>query len=179
MLPNRILGQYCFGEMDTGQTMWNALYPLVSPADEVFMSTMKQKLFMEFYRVALKDAKETNSYGPVMEFHRLHTFYKRLKMWKFQMLDEDRLLIKWAPEDVVINRASDPTNYPQFFGFFDMRICSFYAIYDHREEKMLKIYEKHRDFFRNPPAQHPNFQADSFYSREVYERVKRLTLSAK
>ncbi|XP_055346905.1 DET1 homolog [Paramacrobiotus metropolitanus] len=179
LTPYRTLGQYCYGENDPGQTLWTTLYPIVAPCEEAFMSTMKQKLFLTFFRMAKKDAKDTKSYGPLMEFHKQYPFYKRLKMWKFQMLDTNNLLIKWAPEDVVLSRTADPSNYPQFLSFFDIEECSFYAVYEHRQESMLNWYEKHRDEFRNAAAQHPDFQVDPLHSRMAYERVKRLTMNSK
>ncbi|GAV06096.1 hypothetical protein RvY_16128-2 [Ramazzottius varieornatus] len=181
-VPQRIWGQYCFGEQGPGQAWWNDIYKDVVPAHEVFLSTMTQKFLMALFRMAHKESTAAKSSFALVEFHSKAMFYRRMKMWKFQLMEsspeEPRMLIKWAPEEVVSGKASDASHYPQYLTFFEAERCHFSAIFDHREERMLKIAEEYRDALHNAPAQHPEFRMEAFHSRAVYEKAK-LTLMAK
>lgn len=41
-------------------------------------------------------------------------------MWKMQLIDEDHLLIKYACEDVVTLKATEPNSQPSFFAFYNI-----------------------------------------------------------
>lgn len=143
---------------------------------------MTQKFLMALFRMAHKESTAAQSSFALVEFHSKAMFYRRMKMWKFQLMEsspeEPRMLIKWAPEEVVSGKASDASHYPQYLTFFEAERCHFSAIFDHREERMLKIAEEYRDALHNAPAQHPDFRMEAFHSRAVYEKAKQ-TLMAK
>lgn len=41
-------------------------------------------------------------------------------MWKMQLLDESHLLLKYACEDVVTLKATEPNTQPSFFVVYNM-----------------------------------------------------------
>ena len=41
-------------------------------------------------------------------------------MWKMQLLDESHILIKYASEDVVTLKATEPNSQPSFFMVYNM-----------------------------------------------------------
>lgn len=67
-----------------------------------------------------------------------------------QLLDDDHLLIKYASEDVVTLKATEPTHsQTSFFMVYNMKEAKVLSVYENTSEEFLKIFENFCDYFRN------------------------------
>lgn len=67
-----------------------------------------------------------------------------------QLLDHDHLLIKYASQDVVTLKTTDPTHsQTSFFMFYNMKEAKVLAVYENTSEEFLYIFENFCDYFRN------------------------------
>ena len=83
------------------------------------INQLKHRILVFLYRRALDlCAKDNNAY----ELRRFYQFFdqlRALRMWKMQLLDERHLLIKYASEEVVTLRSSEPNSQTSFFVVYD------------------------------------------------------------
>ena len=71
-------------------------------------------------------------------------------MWKMQLLDDEHLLIKYAAEDVVTLKATEPTHsQTSFFMIYNMKESKVLAVYENTSDEFLYIFENYCDYFRN------------------------------
>ena len=70
-------------------------------------------------------------------------------MWKMQLLDENHLLIKYASEEVVTLRSSEPNSQASFFVVYNFKSTEVVAVYENTSEDLLNMFENYCDFFRN------------------------------
>lgn len=67
-----------------------------------------------------------------------------------QLLDDYHLLIKYASEDVVTLKATEPTHsQTSFFMVYNMKEANVLAVYENISEEFLYIFENFCDYFRN------------------------------
>ena len=134
----------------------------------------------------LKDAQSrctpTNK-EPLFEYYRTFDKLVALRMWKMQLLSEHQLLLKYANEDVVTLKQSDPSSQPAVFVAYDIQSTEIIAVYDNTSEKLLRIYEQFSDFFRSPVS-HPLSRDTSSVSncphaRDLHLKFKQTITNAK
>ena len=70
-------------------------------------------------------------------------------MWKMQLLDDNHLLIKYASEEVVTLRSSEPNSQASFFVVYNFKSTEVVAVYENTSEDLLNMFENYCDFFRN------------------------------
>jgi len=89
-----------------------------------------------------------------------------LKMWKMQLLDRSHLLIKYASEDVVTLRSSEPNAQFSLFVVYNVVTTEVVNVFENTSEELLNHFEHFCDFFRNT-----NFRAVPIHqtsSRDTY-----------
>lgn len=65
------------------------------PFHDKFISSLKHRLLVHLYRRSLTESTETNRKRPLVEFFQHFDEFRRLRMWKMQLLDENHLLIRY------------------------------------------------------------------------------------
>lgn len=70
-------------------------------------------------------------------------------MYKMQFIDDNHIMIKYTMEDVVTHKNVDPVVMPTFLVFYNISESKVFALYEHKSNKLLKIYEEYCDYFRN------------------------------
>lgn len=106
----------------------------------------------------------------------LRQFYRHfeqlcdLRLWKMQLLDERHLLLKYASEDVVSFRLSDPNSQPSFFVVYNLVSTEVLAVYENTSEELLALLENFSDLLRNA-ALHANAQLACSPSNNVHARL--------
>lgn len=102
-------------------------------------------------------------------------------MWKMQLLDENHLLIKYASEEVVTLRSSEPNSQASFFVVYNFKSTEVVAVYENTSEDLLNMFENYCDFFRNTnvhddklrsyqrgKANFHSFYLDSFHTFTIF-----------
>ena len=116
---------------------------------EGVINQLKHRILVFLYRRALNlCAKDNNAY----ELRRFYQFFdqlRALRMWKMQLLDERHLLIKYASEEVVTLRSSEPNSQTSFFVVYDFVETEVKAVYENTSDELLNYFEHFCDFFRN------------------------------
>lgn len=105
-------------------------------------------------------------------------------MWKMQLLDENHLLIKYASEEVVTLRSSEPNSQASFFVVYNFKSTEVVAVYENTSEDLLNMFENYCDFFRNTnvhddklrsyqrgKANYHSFYLESFHSFTIFSVV--------
>ena len=64
------------------------------PYHDVPINSLKHRLLVHLYRRATADARAAGTPKPVLVFFRHFDEFRRLRMWKMQLLDENHLIIR-------------------------------------------------------------------------------------
>lgn len=132
----RKIGQYCYDEdrfflfrvYNSGQVELPELEALVRPFRDKNINGLKHRILVFLFKKALESTfdRKIAPDGPTVTVNRVRMFYLRyeqirtLRMWKMQLLDENHLLIKYANEDVVTLKTTEPNAQPSFFVIYNM-----------------------------------------------------------
>lgn len=123
------------------------------PYHNRWFNSLKHRIICWLLKHAQSKCTPTNR-KPLTEFYRNFDKLVALRMWKMQLLSENHLLIKYADEDAVTLRQSDPSSQPAIFVLYDLFSTSVLAVYSNTSGSLLQTYEQLSDFFRNPVS-HP------------------------
>ena len=66
-----------------------------------------------------------------------------------QLLDETHLIIKYASEEVVTLRSSEPNSQASFFVVYNFKETKVISVYENTSEELLGLFEDYCDFLRN------------------------------
>lgn len=141
--------------------------------------------------------------GNTFELRRFYQHFDQilcLRMWKMQLLDQNHLFIKYASEEVVTLRSSEPNSQFSLFVVYNMETTEVLNVYDNTSEELLSHFEHFSDFFRNtnfrqkPMGQHSdsNYRdyeggqhqltsspSNNIYANLIQQRFKQTIISAK
>ena len=142
---------------------------LSHPFHEKWYNSLKHRLLCWVLHQAETLCTPTNKM-PLLNFFQKYDYLSQLRLWKMQLLDEQRLLLKYASEDIVTLKITDPTSQPAIFAIYNFETTKIQAVYENTSEEFLRIYESHTDAFRSPVS-HPLAQETSSVSNDIYARA--------
>lgn len=120
---------------------------------------------------------------PLANFFQKYEFLSSLRIWKMQLLSPHHLLLKYASEDIVTMKQSDPTSQPAFFAIYDIDTTEILAVYENTSEEFLRIYEAHTDSFRTPVShkfsQETSSVSSNAHARSLHMKFKQTITHAK
>lgn len=147
--------------------------------NEVTINSLKHRLMVYLYRRAIEDGTPYR----LRRFYQCFDQFTSLRMWKMQLLDENHVLIKYASEDVVTLRVSDPNSQPSFFVIYNMLTTEVESVYENGSENLLDLFENFCDMFRNATlhcqAQFTCSASSNIYARQIQQRFKQTIINAK
>lgn len=176
------IGRFC---NESEQCLYNSLYPLSDqrPFRESTINSLKHRFLVFMYRKAKHIMDKFGDKYEIRKFYQLFDQYKQLKMWKMQLLDENHLLIKYAMENVVTQKASEPNSHASFFVIYHIWDCKVLAVYDNKSDELLDIFENFNDFFRNSRmnsfTQQPCSPSSNHFARLQLHRFRQTIVSAR
>lgn len=173
------IGRFC---SRAEQHLYNDLYPhrMQRPFRESTINSLKHRFLVFMYRksVSVNDGKYN-----LRKFYQFFDQYKDLRMWKMQLLDENLLLIKYANEYVVTQKANEPNIQPSFFVIYSIWDQKVLAVYENTSEELLDLFERHSDLFRNArmasDVQLPCAPNNNLYMKLNQIRFKQTIVSAR
>ncbi len=116
---------------------------------EGVINQLKHRILVHLYERACKLAEVDENPYEIRRFYQFFDQLRSLRMWKMQLLDETHLMIKYASEEVVTLRSSEPNSQPSFFVIYNFKETKVVSVYDNTSEEMLGLFENYCDFFRN------------------------------
>lgn len=139
------------------------------PFREKCINSLKHRVMVFLHKRARCLSEKAGTQRELLLFYRYFDQFTALRLWKMQLLDEDHLLIKYASEEVVTLRVSDPNSQPSFFVVYNMRSTEVLAVYENTSEELLNLFEKYCDLFRNAGLECEN-QCTSLSGTNIYAR---------
>ena len=178
----RCVGRFCFDDDETILRL--GLDPAsnchqIRPMAEKTINSLKHRLLVFLYA----RAKRTNCMYELRKFYQYFDQFKSLRMWKMQLIDAEHLLIKYASEEVVTLRVTDPNSQPSFFVVYNMITTEVLAVYENTSENLLELFENFCDVFRNAML-HSDMQftcsaSSNIHARQMQHRFKQTIINAK
>jgi len=150
---------------------------------EKTINLLKHRILVFLYRRAKAlSAKDGNPFE-LRNFYKYFDQVRWLKMWKMQLLDSDHLLIKYASEEVVTLRSSEPNSQPSYFVVYNITTTEVLAVYENTSEQLLDLFENFCDLFRNAclssESQFTSSPSNNIFSHLIQQRFKQTIVSAK
>ena len=170
------IGRFCHpdGELvysqaknDTGGES-NSTYSL-PPFHEKWFNSLKHRLLCWLLEDAEK--RSINDRLPLVNFFAKFDVFADLRIWKMQLLSGNHLLLKFASEDVVTNKATDPMSQPALIAVYNIKTTQFHAIFENTSEELLQVYENYADHFRVPVSHKLSCNDISSVSNDVHARA--------
>ena len=174
----RTVGRFCH---DDDQMIFESVREArcLRPYREVTLNSLKHRILVYLYNWSMKqESKEA-----LRRFYQHFDQFRLLRMWKMQLLDEDHLLIKYASEDVVTLKVTDPNSQLSIFVIYNMASTDVVAVYENNSEALLELFEQFNDSFRNAlPGNYVQFTcstSSNIYARYNQRRFKHTIINAK
>lgn len=158
---------------------------------EQTINCLKHRLLVFLFRRAQKLSEIDNSLLEIRRFYQHFDQLRALRIWKMQLLDEHHFLLKYATEEVVTLRTSEPNSHLSFFVVYNYVTTEVIAVYDNTSQELVDLLEHYCDFFRNTSL-NPDFSVEelryyqqapsmsnNIYARLSMERFRQTIISAK
>lgn len=183
----RTIGRFCFEDdeflMMSGMLHENSSRSNQRPYREVTINSLKHRLLAFLHCRAVAESLEEGTPRPLRKFFQHFDQFCQLRMWKMQLLDENHLLIKYASEEVITLRLSDPNSQPSFFVIYNMVTTKVLAVYENTSEELLELFENFCDLFRNATL-HSESQltcspSNNIHARLIQQRFKQTIINAR
>ncbi len=174
----RTVGRFCH---DDDQLFFESVREVRSlrAYREVTLNSLKHRILVYLYHLSINQEKKE----PLRRFYQHFDQFRLLRMWKMQLLDENHLLIKYACEDVVTLKVTDPNSHPSFFVIYNMATTQVLAVFENNSETLLELFEQFSDSFRNAlPGNYAQFTcstSSNIHARYNQRRFKHTIINAK
>lgn len=147
---------------------------------EKLLNTLKQRLLSALYKNARDEFKATGNCLPLRKFYQRFEFFKSLRIWKMQLIDESHLLLRYLTENALqrLNKL-DAISQISFFVFYNISTTEVVGIYENLSETMLNLFENFADYFRNSPSRFPCGVSSSHHAFNSHDRIKQTVLHAR
>ncbi len=169
---------YSYAKFDHGPSSETSPHPLF----DKWLNSLKHRLLCWLLNHAEKCSSRHDRY-PVQAFFANMDTFVGMKLWKMQLLSTKHLLLKYAKEDVVTLKVSDPISQPALIGIYNIETTEFEAVFENTSESLLEVYENFSDDFR-VPVSHPqccnvSSVSNDMYSRALHMRFKQTITNAR
>ncbi|XP_795871.1 DET1 homolog [Strongylocentrotus purpuratus] len=184
-LDVRTIGRFCHEDDALAVSILRYEMPAANstqnerPFRDACINSLKHRLLVYLWKRAHREGTPS----AMRHFYQHFDIFRWLRMWKMQLLDEVHLLIKYASEDVVTLRMTDPTSQPSFFVVYNMVTTEVVAVFENTSEELLELLENFCDLFRNATL-HAHTQltcsaSSNVYARQIQRRFKHTIINAK
>jgi len=150
---------------------------------ETSINLLKHRILVFLYRRAEALSKKDKNPQELRKFYKYFDQIRWLKMWKMQLLDENHLLIKYASEEVVTLRSSEPNSHPSYFVVYNTENTNVIAVYENTSEELLDLFENFCDLFRNAclssESRFTSSPSNNIFANLIQQRFKQTIVSAK
>ena len=174
----RSIGRFCY-EDDSMVVNQLPEMQAVRPFRDKFFNSLKHRLLTYLFNLSVSEGTREATRRYFQYFDQ----FKNLRVWKMQLLDEFHLLLRYATEDVVTLKPSDPNSLNSFYAIYNMVTTEVIAVFENSSEAFLEIFEQFNDYFRNAlPYQVEQFTcstSSNIHARHNQRRFKSTIVNAK
>lgn len=157
--------------------------PVYRAYKETTINLLKHRILVFLFRRAQALSRQDGSAYELRNFYKYFDQVRWLKMWKMQLLDSCHLLIKYASEEVVTGRISEPNSQPSYFVVYNIESTDVIAVYENTSNELLDLFENFCDLFRNAclslESQYTSSPSNNIYANLIQQRFKQTIVSAK
>ena len=150
---------------------------------ETSINLLKHRILVFLYRRAIALSKKDGNPYELRNFYKYFDQVKWLKMWKMQLLDSEHLLIKYASEEVVTLRSSEPNSQVSYFVVYNIESTEVLAVYENTSQQLLDLFENFCDMFRNACLSnqdgYTSSPSNNIFAHLIQQRFKQTIVSAK
>ena len=150
---------------------------------ETTINLLKHRILVFLYRRAVALSKVDGNPYELRNFYKYFDQVKWLKMWKMQLLDSSHLLIKYASEEVVTLRSSEPNSQASYFVVYNIESTEVLAVYENTSQQLLDLFENFCDMFRNACLSqqdgYTSSPSNNIYAHLIQQRFKQTIVNAK
>lgn len=183
----RSIGRFCCGESQPlAEAMRNTSHADASrlpkdppPFRDISINSLKQRLLVYLF----KQAHNSGDKLRLRRFFQNFDQYRLLRIWKMQLLDDNHLLIKYASEDVVSLKQSEPGGPSSLLVIYHIWETHILAVFDNASEHLLHLFENFCDHFRNTQVYSRSLfscsSSNNIHARLIQQRHKQMIVSAK
>lgn len=185
MLNGRFLNMCRIGRFcnDIENSLYNSVYGFQRPFREATINSLKHRFLTFLFRQAKQSADESGDQYDLRRFYQYFNYYRQLRIWKMQLLDDNHLLIKYATEEVVMMKSAEPNSQLSYFVFYNIWDSKILAVYDNTSEELLRLFENFSDSFRNSQmqsnSQFPCSPNNNLYAKLLQHRFKQTIVVAR
>lgn len=178
----REIGRFCY---EDDSFLINSVYPgnNTRPFRDATINSLKHRILVFLYKHACHLSQLSNDPTELRKFYQYFDQLKSLRMWKMQLLDENHILIKYASEDVVTLKSTEPNSQSSFFVIYNMNESKVLAVYRNTSKELLDLFENFCDLFRNArihaESQFTCSPSNNLYARLLQQRFKHTIVSAR
>ncbi len=169
--PMHDIGRFCYPDDPLIYSYFTdeCSSPATQPFHEKWYTSLKHRLLCWLLVDAEKQSLSNNKLM-VMNFFSRFDIFADLRLWKMQFLSRTQLLLKFASEEVVTLKATDPMSQPALIAVYNIETTHFQAVFENTSEELLRVYENFADHFR-VPISHPLSYNISSVSNDVHARA--------
>ncbi|KAJ9578719.1 hypothetical protein L9F63_005081, partial [Diploptera punctata] len=182
----RTIGRFCYEDDDfilSDAIPHGSGSHVHRPFREATINSLKHRLLVFLFKRAKHISDTSGDPYELRKFYQYFDQFKALRMWKMQLLDENHLLVKYAGEDVVTLKASEPNSQSSFFVVYNFITTEILAVYENTSEELLQLFENFCDLFRNAKlhseSQFTCSPSNNIYARLIQQRFKQTIVSAR
>ena len=178
-IPMHDIGRFCYPDDEliyseaqfvlTGAARDEANISLYQPFHEKWFNSLKHRLLCCLLRQAELQCTPSSRL-PLVRFFEKFNDLSSLRLWKMQLLSDHELLLKYASEDTVTMKHSNPISQPALIALYDIKTTEMVAVFENTSQELLQIYESHADSFR-VPVSHPLLADISSVSNNTHARA--------
>lgn len=176
----RKIGRFCF---EDDAYFFQSVFPVERPFREKYINSLKHRILAFLYRRAQRIAAQTKDPYEIRKFYQYFDNFQNLRIWKMQLLDETHLLLKYASEDMVTLKITDPNSEPSFFVIYNIIESKVLAIYENISRELLDLFEQFSDSFRNAcihnEVKFTCSASNNIFARLIQHRFKQTIINAK
>lgn len=167
----RKIGRFCF---EDDSYLISSVYPncvtSCRPFKDTQINSLKHRFLVFLYKHASEETAKTGNPFYIRDFYQYFDDFKSFRLWKMQLLDENHLLLKYASEDVVTLKSSEPNSQFSFFVVYQMCESRILGVYENTSTTLLRLFENFTDCFRNAGV-HIESQFTCSPSNNLYARL--------
>lgn len=139
------------------------------------LTQMKQKILAFIFREAHFEEDASKRKHNLARFYHHVDMIKKLKLWKLQLLDNHRLLLRYTHEKLIINKQDQGAKYNLWviLNYATSTILQVYGDVFENLHELLNAYETNRELFEGSHLR------NNIYALEIQRQLKQNLITAR
>jgi len=181
LVYEQAIGRFCYPD---DELVYSKVDSSTVPYTEKTFTSLRHRLMTYLYHQAAELYKQGDK-NSMSDFYYKYDYFRRLRIWKMQLIDEKHLLLKYTNEALVTLQMAASISQPSLFVFYNIESTEIVAVFENTSKEFLKLYEDYADHFRNTNTRPNSFfqlncsTACNAHARLIHDRFKQTITNAK